>query len=215
VDEEKKDSNLEAGEDLEITQAAKELQQDLNQQAATLAPIIKGALDSQSALRSILGDRSNLKLMSDLINSSNMKVLQFFIDNAAASKAMRDSLSTISHMGLPAITAPRPITSSYTPRAIPPSPAVETVSALYAVRRELAGMASQSAAQVELTTASLGALKDVLDELKRSRESNRALVRLTVGLVVLTIGLLVGAALAIPEVRDQVGPAWNWLSSRF
>jgi hypothetical protein len=210
VDEEKTDPDSELGPDLDVTQAAKQLERDINEQAATLAPIIKSALDSQAVLRSVLGDGSTLKLMRDLVNSSNMKVLQGFIDNAAASKAMRDSLSNISQMGLHAITAPRPITTSYTP-----SPAVETVSALYAVRKDLAGMASQSAAQVELTTASLGALKDVLDELKRSRESNRALVRLTVGLVVLTIGLLVGAALAIPEVRDQVGPSWHWLTSRF
>lgn len=215
MDEEKTDPDSELGPDLDVTQAAKQLERDINKQAATLAPIIKSALDSQAVLRSVLGDGSTLKLMRDLVNSSNMKVLQGFIDNAAASKAMRDSLSNISQMGLHAITAPRPITTSYTPRAIPPSPAVETVSALYAVRKDLAGMASQSAAQVELTTASLGALKDVLDELKRSRESNRALVRLTVGLVVLTIGLLVGAALAIPEVRDQVGPSWHWLTSRF
>ncbi|HVC78235.1 MAG TPA: hypothetical protein VND96_17125 [Candidatus Micrarchaeaceae archaeon] len=201
MSEKKEEPDSDTSPDLEITQAAKELQRDMTQRAATLAPIVQAAIERQSLMRSLLGVGSNLSVMKNIVDASNFKVIRDFIDAVPTSKAIQAA-----QLGF---TIPA---QSYKPQPLPPSPAVETVSALYAVRKELAGMATQSAAQIELTTATLGALRDMLDELKRSRGTNRSLVRLTIGLVVLTIGLL---ALAIPEVRDQVAPAWQWLTSRF
>lgn len=199
---------------LDKTEAAKQLEREIQEKSATLAPILRNGLERQAALGSMLGDGRNFKLIKDLVDSPTLKVLQDFIANAPSTKLMSETIANLGKSPL----LPYGVLGSgtaYKPMPLPPSPAAQTVIALHEVRKELAGLATiltqganQNVAQVELTTASLTALNAVLQELKKSRRSNRALV-------VLTIVLVVAAALAIPGLRDQIAPAWRGLQSLF